>query len=71
MPAVDIASDALEDLQATIYRAVGMSAGLLAAVQLYFPAANLNLQFTTFGRLRPLHTNGRAPATRLTSLTTQ
>jgi cytochrome c oxidase cbb3-type subunit I/II len=36
---------------------VGMAAGLLAAVQLYWPEANLNLQFTTFGRLRPLHTN--------------
>jgi cytochrome c oxidase cbb3-type subunit I/II len=36
---------------------VGMSAGLLAATQLFFPAANLNLEFTTFGRLRPLHTN--------------
>ena len=36
---------------------IGMSAGLLAAIQLFFPAANLNLQFTTFGRIRPLHTN--------------
>jgi cytochrome c oxidase cbb3-type subunit I/II len=36
---------------------VGMSAGLLAAIQLFFPGANLNLQFITFGRLRPLHTN--------------
>ncbi len=36
---------------------VGMLAGLLAAVQLYLPEANLNLQFITFGRLRPLHTN--------------
>ena len=36
---------------------VGMAAGLLAATQLFWPAANLNLQFITFGRLRPLHTN--------------
>jgi cytochrome c oxidase cbb3-type subunit I/II len=36
---------------------VGMSAGLLAAIQLFFPEANLNFQFITFGRLRPLHTN--------------
>src|SRR5437763_1646040 len=36
---------------------VGMSAGLLAAVEFFWPAANLNLQFITFGRLRPLHTN--------------
>jgi cytochrome c oxidase cbb3-type subunit I/II len=40
-----------------IWGIVGMSAGLLAAVQLFFPAANLNLQFTSFGRIRPLHTN--------------
>src|SRR6266581_2005734 len=36
---------------------VGMSVGLLAAVQLFFPDANLNFQFITFGRIRPLHTN--------------
>jgi cytochrome c oxidase cbb3-type subunit I/II len=40
-----------------IWGIVGFSAGLLAAVQLFFPAANLNLQWTTFGRIRPLHTN--------------
>ena len=40
-----------------IWAIVGMVAGLLAAVQLYYPAANLTLQYTTFGRLRPLHTN--------------
>jgi cytochrome c oxidase cbb3-type subunit I/II len=36
---------------------VGMAAGLLCAVQLFYPAANLDFQFITFGRLRPLHTN--------------
>jgi len=36
---------------------VGMLVGMLAAVQLFFPDANLNLQFITFGRIRPLHTN--------------
>ncbi len=36
---------------------VGMLAGLTAAIQLYFPAANFNLPYTTFGRVRPLHTN--------------
>jgi cytochrome c oxidase cbb3-type subunit I/II len=40
-----------------VWAVVGMSAGLLAAIQLFFPAANLNLQFVSFGRLRPLHTN--------------
>ena len=36
---------------------VGFSAGLLIACQLFWPDLNLNLQFTSFGRLRPLHTN--------------
>jgi len=40
-----------------IWAIVGFTAGLLAAVQLFWPEANLNLQYTTFGRLRPLHTN--------------
>ena len=40
-----------------VWGIVGMSVVLLAAVQLFWPEANLNLQFTTFGRVRPLHTN--------------
>jgi cytochrome c oxidase cbb3-type subunit I/II len=36
---------------------VGMLVGLLAPVQIYLPAANFNLPITTFGRIRPLHTN--------------
>ena len=40
-----------------IWAMVGISAGLLVACQLFWPALNLNLHFTTFGRLRPLHTN--------------
>ena len=40
-----------------VWGLVGMAAGLLVATQLFWPAANLNLQFITFGRLRPLHTN--------------
>jgi cytochrome c oxidase cbb3-type subunit I/II len=40
-----------------IWGLVGFSAGLLIACQLFWPQLNLNLQFTTFGRLRPLHTN--------------
>ena len=40
-----------------IWGVVGMLAGLLAAVELFYPGANLNLQFITFGRIRPLHTN--------------
>lgn len=40
-----------------IWGLVGMSVGLLAAIQLFWPAMNLDLAFTTFGRIRPLHTN--------------
>jgi cytochrome c oxidase cbb3-type subunit I/II len=40
-----------------IFGVVGMLVGLLAAIQLYEPAANLGNQYTTFGRIRPLHTN--------------
>lgn len=36
---------------------VGMLVGLLAAFQIYIPDLNLGLPFTTFGRIRPLHTN--------------
>ena len=40
-----------------VWGIVGMLVGILAAVELFFPGANLNLQFITFGRIRPLHTN--------------
>ena len=36
---------------------VGMLVGVIIAFQLYAPALNLKLPYTTFGRLRPLHTN--------------
>jgi cytochrome c oxidase cbb3-type subunit I/II len=36
---------------------VGMLAGLLAALQLVFPQLNFNTAQTTFGRVRPVHTN--------------
>lgn len=36
---------------------VGMLVGVIAAFQLAFPALNLGIEYTTFGRLRPLHTN--------------
>ena len=40
-----------------IWGIVGMLVGMLDAVELFYPGANLNLQFITFGRIRPLHTN--------------
>ena len=36
---------------------IGMLVGLLAATQLFLPEANLGNPYTTFGRIRPLHTN--------------
>ncbi len=40
-----------------IFGVVGMLVGLIAALQLIFPAANMGMAETTFGRIRPLHTN--------------
>jgi cytochrome c oxidase cbb3-type subunit I/II len=40
-----------------IFGVIGMLVGLLAAVQLYQPAANFGNPYTSFGRIRPLHTN--------------
>ena len=40
-----------------IFGIVGMSVGLMAAIQLFYPVFNFDLQYTTFGRIRPLHTN--------------
>lgn len=36
---------------------IGMTVGLLVAMQLFKPEMNLGNQYTTFGRIRPLHTN--------------
>ena len=40
-----------------IWGLVGMLVGLLVALQLFKPEMNLGNQYTTFGRIRPLHTN--------------
>lgn len=40
-----------------IFGIVGMLAGLYAAVQIYLPQVSMNFAPTTFGRVRPLHTN--------------
>ncbi len=42
---------------AAIWGLVGMLVGLLMALQLVYPALNFGIPQTTFGRLRPLHTN--------------
>lgn len=41
----------------TFWGMIGMSVGLLVALQMVFPALNFNTAQTTFGRVRPLHTN--------------
>lgn len=40
-----------------IWGIVGMLVGVLIATQLFWPDANLGNQYTTYGRIRPLHTN--------------
>lgn len=40
-----------------VFGVVGMLVGLLAALQLFNPIHNMANQYTTFGRIRPLHTN--------------
>jgi cytochrome c oxidase cbb3-type subunit 1 len=41
----------------TFWGVVGFLVGLVIALQLAFPVLNLDLPWTTFGRLRPLHTS--------------
>lgn len=40
-----------------VFGLVGFLVGLLAAIQLILPAANMEIPWLTFGRIRPLHTN--------------
>jgi len=40
-----------------VFGLVGMLVGLTAAIQLFYPLFNFDLPYTTFGRIRPLHTN--------------
>ncbi|MBU2913126.1 MULTISPECIES: cytochrome-c oxidase, cbb3-type subunit I [Reichenbachiella] len=44
-------------IASVIFGVIAMLAGLTAAIQLFYPAFNFDLQYTTFGRVRPLHTN--------------
>ncbi|MEQ1639964.1 MAG: cytochrome-c oxidase, cbb3-type subunit I [Novosphingobium sp.] len=41
----------------TFWGCVGFLVGLFIALQLAFPVLNLGIEYTTFGRLRPLHTS--------------
>ncbi|ASS50429.1 MAG: cytochrome C oxidase Cbb3 [Candidatus Fluviicola riflensis] len=40
-----------------IWGLIGMTVGLLAAIQLVWPIFNFETSYLTFGRIRPLHTN--------------
>jgi cytochrome c oxidase cbb3-type subunit 1 len=44
-------------IMAVIWGVVGMLVGVIIAAQLIWPELNLGLPWTSFGRLRPLHTN--------------
>ena len=40
-----------------VFGLIGMLVGLYAALEMVFPSLNLGIPYTTFGRIRPLHTN--------------
>lgn len=44
-------------LATLVWGIIGMTVGLLVAMQLFKPSMNMGNQYTTFGRIRPLHTN--------------
>lgn len=44
-------------IASVVFGLVGMLVGLTAALQIVFPELNFGISFTTFGRIRPLHTN--------------
>ncbi|MBT5746555.1 MAG: cytochrome oxidase, partial [Gammaproteobacteria bacterium] len=44
-------------IAAVVYLVVGTLVGFYIAAELAWPVLNLDLPYTTFGRLRPLHTN--------------
>src|SRR6185369_8579378 len=47
----------LSAVAAVFWGVAGFTVGLIIALQLAFPALNFDLPWTTFGRLRPLHTS--------------
>ncbi|MGB8713823.1 MAG: cytochrome-c oxidase, cbb3-type subunit I [Onishia taeanensis] len=44
-------------IMTVVWGIIGMSLGVIIAAQLVWPELNLGLPWTSFGRLRPLHTN--------------
>ena len=41
----------------TVFGVIGMLVGLTVACQFFWPELNFGIPYTTFGRIRPLHTN--------------
>ena len=41
-----------------VWGILGMAVGVFIAAQLYWPALNFDTAWLSYGRLRPLHTNG-------------
>ncbi|MEI6986168.1 MAG: cbb3-type cytochrome c oxidase subunit I, partial [Rhodospirillaceae bacterium] len=56
---VEYAEDTIRyfTLAAVFWAIIGMAMGLYIASELAFPALNLGLEWTSFGRLRPVHTS--------------
>ena len=44
-------------IMAIVYGVIGMLVGVIIAAQLTWPALNLGIEWLSYGRLRPLHTN--------------
>ena len=44
-------------IAAVVYGVVGMLVGVIIAAQLTWPELNMGIEWITYGRLRPLHTN--------------
>jgi len=44
-------------IASVVFAVVGMLVGVVIALQLFIPEVNAGLQYITYGRIRPLHTN--------------
>ncbi len=44
-------------IMTVVWGIVGMLVGVIIAAQLFFPDLTYGIEYLTFGRLRPLHTN--------------
>jgi cytochrome c oxidase cbb3-type subunit I/II len=44
-------------IASVVFGLIGMAVGVLIALQMFIPELNFGIPYTTFGRIRPLHTN--------------